>query len=83
MTQEASVFTLLIAIIVVMINALGKEESGLDSRGVFRDALSAFWSSFYDSCTVGEAERVPAIRHDFEDEEWEAIVELWSKDIKI
>jgi hypothetical protein len=53
------------AIIVVMINVLGKEESGLDNRGVFRDALSAFWSSFYDTCTVGEAERVPAIRHNF------------------
>ena len=61
------------AVIVVMINACGKEESGLDSRGVFRDALSAFWSRFYDSCTVGEAERVPAIRHDFQDGEWEAI----------
>ncbi|CAB4014462.1 40S ribosomal S2, partial [Paramuricea clavata] len=58
---------------VVMINSFGKEELGVDDGGVFRDALSAFWSSFYDSCMVGEEERVPVVRHDFKEEEWEAI----------
>lgn len=61
---------------VVMINSFGKEEDGLDNSGVFLDALSAFWNSFYDSCTNGEDERVPAIRHDFQVAEWEAIATI-------
>ena len=36
---------------VVMINSFGKEELGIDDGGVLRDTLSAFWNSFYDSCT--------------------------------
>lgn len=63
----------------VMINGFGKEELGVDNGGVFRDALSAFWSIFYDSCTVGEAERVPVIRHDFKEGEWEAIGRIMVK----
>ena len=50
-----------------MINAFGNEELGEDDGGVLRDALSAFWSTFYDSCTLGEEERVPALRHDFKE----------------
>lgn len=61
---------------VVMFNSFGKEEDGLDNSGVFLDALSAFWNSFYDSCTNGEDERVPAIRHDFQVAEWEAIATI-------
>lgn len=38
--------------------------------------LSAFWNSFYDSCTNGEDERIPVIRHDFQVTEWEAIVKI-------
>jgi hypothetical protein len=64
---------------VVMVNSFGKEELGVDDGGVFRDALSAFWSSFYDSCTVGEEERVPVVRHDFKEEEWEAIAQILVK----
>lgn len=41
---------------VTMINAHGQEEAGSDENGVFRDALSAFWSAFENSCTVGEDE---------------------------
>ena len=59
-----------------MINSLGKEEDGLDNNGVFLHALSAFWNSFYDSCTNGEDERVPVIRHDFQVAEWEAIARI-------
>ena len=62
-----------------MINSFGKEEFGINDGGVFRDALSAFWSSFYDSCTVGEEERVPVVRHDFKEQEWEAIARILVK----
>ena len=68
-----------IAIKVVMINSFGKEELGSDDGGVFRDALSAFWILFYDSCTVGEDERVPVVRHDFKEDEWEAVARILVK----
>lgn len=67
---------------VVMVNTFGKEEWGVDNGGVLRDALSAFWCSFYDSCTVGEDERVPAIRHDFKEAEWEATARILVKGYK-
>ena len=47
---------------VVLINAFGKEEDGVDNNGVFLDALSSFWAAFYKSCTNGEEERAPVIR---------------------
>ena len=67
------------AIKIVMINSSGKQELGVDNRGVFCDALSAFWSQFYDSCTVGEQERVPVVRHDFQVLEWRAIARILVK----
>ena len=64
---------------VVMINSFEKKERGEDDGGLLRDALSAFWSEFYDSCTVGEDERVPVVRHDFKEKEWEAIARILVK----
>ena len=52
--------------------ASGKQELGVDNQGVLRDALSAFWSQFYDSCTVGVQDS-PIVRHDFQVPEWTAI----------
>ena len=70
------------AIKVVMVNSSGKQELGVDNRGVFRDALSAFWSQFYDSCTVGEQERIPVVRHDFQVSEWTVIARIFVKGYK-
>ena len=56
-----------------------KEEGGLYTSGVFLDALSAFWNSFYDFCTNGKDERVPVIRHDLQVAEWEAIARITVK----
>ena len=64
---------------VTMINTQGKIEAGSDANGVFRDALSAFWTAFENSCTVGEDERIPVIRHDFQAPEWEAIARILVK----
>lgn len=55
-----------------MVNSFGNEEHAVDTNGVFLDALSAFWSSFFDSCSVGEEES-PVIRHDFQSTEWESL----------
>ena len=67
---------------VVMINAFGKEEDGVDNNGVFLDALSSFWAAFYESCTNGEEERAPVIRHDFQVSEWESIGRIIVKGYK-
>ena len=70
------------AIKVVMVNSSGKLELGVDNRGVFRDALSAFWSLFYHSCTVGEQKRMPVVRQDFQILEWTAIARIFVKGYK-
>ena len=62
-----------------MINSFGKKEKDVDDGGLLRDALSAFWSEFYDSCTVGEEERVPMVRHDFKENELQAIARILVK----
>ena len=48
--------------------------------GVFRDVLSAFWREFYEECTLGEQEKVPALRHDFQMEEWQAVGQILVKE---
>ena len=44
--------------------------------GVFRDALSEFWSEFQKLCTTGEDLKVPYIRHDFSQEKWTAVARI-------
>ena len=51
----------------------------LYTSGVFLDALSASWNSFYGLCTNGKDERVPVIRHDLQVAEWEAIARITVK----
>ena len=56
----------------VMVDQRGQDERGEDVRGVYRDAIGCFWQEFYNSC-LGEEERVPNLRHDFQSSEWTAI----------
>lgn len=58
---------------IVMVDAKGNNERGVDVGGVYRDAISCFWQEFNDSSTLGERERVPSLRHDFQSNEWSAI----------
>ena len=51
----------------------GKKEVAEDTGGVFRDLLSEFWTDFYERCTMGKNAKVPALRHDFGEEEWAAV----------
>ena len=46
----------------VMIDNRGKEEMGEDTGGIIQDAYSGFWQSFYDRCSIGEDQRVPALQ---------------------
>ncbi|VEN64120.1 unnamed protein product, partial [Callosobruchus maculatus] len=65
-----------LAIVIEMIMPNGKKEAGLDVGGVFRDALSEYWSSFYDTCTNGTYYKIPTIRDDYNQYKWEAIAKI-------
>lgn len=56
----------------IIINQLGHEEAG-QGNGVLREAFALFWKEFYESHMLGETERVPHIRHDFDHNKWEAV----------
>ena len=58
-----------------VINQRGEKEEGFGS-GVYRDVLSIFWCEVYESLMIGEEERVPCIRHDYQRQEWEAIARV-------
>ena len=64
---------------VVVVDARGNDEMGEDAKGVYRDILANFWQEFYISCTLGERERVPSLRHDFQCNEWTAVGRIIAK----
>lgn len=51
----------------------GTPEMAYDDGGVVRDCLSEFWNEFYDQCTMGNAFKVPFLRHDFGQQQWESV----------
>ena len=57
---------------VIIINQHSHEELG-EGSGVLRELFSLFWKGAYESCMLGESERVPYIRHDFNRKRWEAV----------
>lgn len=62
----------------------GTIEKGFDDGGVVRDCLSEFWNKFYNQCTTGNAYKVPFIRHDFGQQQWESVGRIiafgWSRE---
>lgn len=61
------------AIQIQMLSPDGKRERAQDVGGVFRDAISEFWSTFYERCTLGTTNKLPEIRHDIYESEWKAV----------
>ncbi|XP_057686772.1 uncharacterized protein LOC130912772 [Corythoichthys intestinalis] len=53
-------------------------ESGVDDAGVSREVYTAFWEQFLEHCE-GETERVPRLRPDFCEAEWQAVGRIWVK----
>lgn len=53
-------------------------EKAIDDAGVSREVYSAFWEQFLQQCE-GETERVPRLRPDFGEAEWQAIGRIWVK----
>lgn len=45
----------------------------VDDGGVLIDVLSEFWNVFYEQCATGNIFKVPYLRHDYENKEWESV----------
>ena len=63
-----------------MVDACRNDEMEEDAKGVYHDILECFWQEFYISCTLGERERVPPLRHDFPRDEWTAVGQIIAKE---
>jgi hypothetical protein len=44
--------------------------------GVTKDVIAGFWEEFYVQCTVGHTAKVPYIRHDLQEKQWEAVAKF-------
>ncbi|XP_038148341.1 uncharacterized protein LOC119788216 [Cyprinodon tularosa] len=53
-------------------------EKAIDDAGVSREVYTAFWEQFLEQCE-GETERVPRLRPDFSEAEWQAVGRIWVK----
>ncbi|KAK0154135.1 hypothetical protein N1851_003759 [Merluccius polli] len=53
-------------------------ERAVDDAGVSREVYTAFWEQFLEQCE-GETERVPRLRPDFSEAEWQAVGRIWVK----
>lgn len=58
-----------------VINERGEVEEG-EGVGVKRDVIATFWQQFFTSASLGDKEKVPCIRHDYQKREWEAIARI-------
>jgi hypothetical protein len=56
-----------------MILPNGVEEAAEDRGGIFRDALTEFWNTFYLKCTLGEDILVPVLVHTMKQADWRAV----------
>ncbi len=64
---------------ITMVDQHGNGEMGEDICGIFREAISSFWKEFYLTCTLGERERIPVLRHDFKEQQWMAVARIMVK----
>ncbi|XP_048010925.1 uncharacterized protein LOC125244747 isoform X2 [Megalobrama amblycephala] len=62
----------------------GRLENAVDEGGVLRDLLSEFWHDFFEQCTLGNSFKVPYLRHDFGQQQWQSIGRIiafgWQKE---
>ena len=55
-----------------VIDERGRLEEG-EGSGVTRDVITTFWQQIFAATSIGDREKVPCIRHDFQKSEWMAI----------
>ena len=61
-----------------IIGTNGKVEAAEDSGGVFRDGITEFLDTFYIQYCIGAKVKVPAIRHDMDENKWVAVAKVLS-----
>lgn len=54
----------------------GTLENAIDFGGVFRDAITEFWNTMYQTCTVGTNLKIPYVKHNFGAEKWRAMAKV-------
>ena len=59
----------------------GSKENGGGVVAI-RDILTEFWQEFYERCTVGADAKVPFIRHDYEEKDWQSVARIFLKGYK-
>lgn len=59
---------------IILLN--GTKEAAIDGGGVLRDTLSEFWNDFYNICCSGSNAKLPAVRHDYVENKWQAIAKI-------
>ncbi|VVC44781.1 HECT domain [Cinara cedri] len=64
-------------IYIELLHPNGHPEQGVDTGGVLRDTLSEFWTTMYETCTIGIDIKIPCISHTFKEEEWRAIAKIF------
>ncbi|KAJ8938807.1 hypothetical protein NQ314_011324 [Rhamnusium bicolor] len=78
---EQNIFNDTVRIEMILPN--GEIEYAEDFGGVFRDALSEFWFTFYEKCTIGTTLKIPYLRHDFGEVQWRSIAKIFIKGFEI
>lgn len=63
-------------VFIELIHPNGFPEQGVDTGGVLRDTLSEFWTTMYDTCTIGTDLKIPYICHNFKEEKWIAMAKV-------
>lgn len=65
----------LVLYILYILNERFHVENG-EGIGVTRDVITTFWHQFFAAASLGDKEKVPSIRHDYQKSEWKAIARI-------
>lgn len=56
----------------------GNLEKG-QGNGVYKDAITQFWDEVYEQMTSGDSSRIPVLRHDYGEKEWQTLGRIITK----
>ena len=65
----------------ITIKSLSAREEEAKGVGVIREVLTTFWNERFSSLTVGAIEKVPCVRHDYNDQNGRLLAVFLSMDI--
>lgn len=74
--QFICIENLKIFIEIEIIGTNGEHEAAFDGCGVLKDALTEYWSEFYDKLCEGASYKIPELNHTITEEKWKAIAKV-------